>query len=339
MQFGLRTLMLLFVILWSALAACGPGGVFVGMIVVAIAVCIHTLPKPTLKEWLAVIVIVLLLIALLLPAMKSSGHSPNTRCRNNLRDLGTALLNYHTEYGSFPPAFVADKTGTPLHSWRVQILPFLDRKSDYEAYRFDKPWNSRENAAIPDTSRHWHCPQYRYGDCGTGTSDSTSYFAVIGPQTAWRGSTPTKLSDLPNGGKRMILLVESADRAIDWKEPKDLTYEEAMSGINRPGTPCISSTHTEGGDYFHHPRRGAYVVFVDLSIHFLPEDISADDLRALLTGDTSRNIDLDALAQPLLDWSHIVSLPLLIASSALLIIGTLLQRLRRQRTPDANEPQ
>ena len=96
----------------------------------------------------------------------------------------------------------------------------------------------------------------------------------------------------------MILLVESADRSINWKEPKDLTYEEAVAGVNRQGEPCISSTHTEGGDYFHYARRGAYTIFVDGSVHFLPEDISPDDLRALLTGDAARTIDLEVILEP-----------------------------------------
>ena len=49
------------------------------------------------------------------------------------------------------------------------------------------------------------------GFAPNATYDLTSYFAVVGPQTAWRGSTPVKLSDLPDNGRRMILLVESAD--------------------------------------------------------------------------------------------------------------------------------
>jgi hypothetical protein len=333
MQFRLRTLMLVFVILWSSLAAFEAGGILVTCGIVIVAATIHMLSKPTVKEWLVSIAIIGVLVALLLPAVQTSCGSPTGRCINNLINLTRALLAYHDQHGSFPPAYVVDKAGKPMHSWRVQMLPFLDRPDIYETYDFDKPWNSPANAALACSCSYLHCPADPNWSRPNATFDLTSYFAVIGPQTAWRGSTPVKLSDLPDNGERMILLVESADRAIDWKEPKDLTYEEAVAGVNRHGEPCISSTHTEGGDYFHYAHRGAYAAFVDGSVRFLPEDISPDDLRALLTGDAARTIDLESLLEPRLNWSHIVGLAVLIASGALLVIGAIVQRLHRTAHP------
>jgi hypothetical protein len=45
-------------------------------------------------------------------------------CQANLRTIGLALRNYHGAYGCFPPAYTTDARGTPMHSWRVLILPF-----------------------------------------------------------------------------------------------------------------------------------------------------------------------------------------------------------------------
>jgi hypothetical protein len=260
-----------------------------------------------------------------------------------LRNLGLALLAYHSQYGSFPPTYVTDKAGKPMHSWRIQMLPFLERRDAYDMYNFGEPWNSRKNAAIP-IGRFSQCPGDPNCRIPTAPHDLTSYFAVVGPLTAWRGSSPTKLSDLPDGGRRMILLVESGNRDVNWKEPRDITYEEAAAGVNRQDSPGISSTHTEGGDYFHYPVRGAYAVFVDGSVHLLPEDISPEYLRALLTGDLTREIDVDRLVRPRLNWSHIVGLAMLIASGGLLIIGALVQRWKRGKadennTLDHREPQ
>jgi len=42
---------------------------------------------------------------------------------------GLALFNYHDDYGSYPPAYIADESGRPMHSWRVLILPYLGRSS------------------------------------------------------------------------------------------------------------------------------------------------------------------------------------------------------------------
>jgi len=37
-------------------------------------------------------------------------------CNHNLRCVVLALQQYHDTYGSFPPAYVADESGTPMHS-------------------------------------------------------------------------------------------------------------------------------------------------------------------------------------------------------------------------------
>ena len=68
-----------------------------------------------------------------------------------------------------------------------------------------------------------------------------------------------------------------------------------MQALTGRGNLAYPAPTPEGGDYFHYARRGAYAAFVDGSVHFLPEDISPDDLRALLTGDAARTIDLEVL--------------------------------------------
>ncbi len=47
---------------------------------------------------------------------------------NNLKQISLALLNYENRYGTFPPAYVADKNGRPMHSSRVLILPCLEEQ-------------------------------------------------------------------------------------------------------------------------------------------------------------------------------------------------------------------
>ena len=78
--------------------------------------------------------------------------------------------SYHLTGIHVPPAYFADESGKPLHSWRVLILPFLDEGALYKQYDFSEPWdgpnNSRLLARMP---RVWpHCPH------GSSTPPSSS---------------------------------------------------------------------------------------------------------------------------------------------------------------------
>ncbi|MCA9027033.1 MAG: DUF1559 domain-containing protein [Planctomycetaceae bacterium] len=93
----------------------------------------------TLIELLVVIAIIAILIALLLPAVQQAREAARrTQCRNNLKQLGLALHNYHDVFLTFPQGFIVDATfgagitGTPnMSSWSFSILPYIDQTNLY----------------------------------------------------------------------------------------------------------------------------------------------------------------------------------------------------------------
>ena len=92
----------------------------------------------TLIELLVVIAIIAILIALLLPAVQQAREAARrSSCKNNLKQIGLAMHNYHDVYGRFPPAYILDGSNFNSHSWGTFLLPYLDQAPLYNQFNFD----------------------------------------------------------------------------------------------------------------------------------------------------------------------------------------------------------
>lgn len=205
----------------------------------------------------------------LMPALRSRPNPRQERCVNNMKQIALALLNYDIRYGRLPPAYIVDKNGKPTHSWRVLILPFLEQESLYKEYDFSEPWNGPHNSRLMDKGPGvFHCPS-----AANRNSSATNYVAVVGDATLWPGNRSVRFEDIKDGAAKTIMLVEVADSDINWMEPRDMSFDQAVVGVNVDKQHGISSNH--GG--------GVSFAFVDGHIDFLPDSISPATLRALLT--------------------------------------------------------
>jgi prepilin-type processing-associated H-X9-DG protein len=92
----------------------------------------------TLSEVVTVVACVGLLLALLLPVIQyQRGQARLKQCANNLKQMGLGIHNYHDTFKVIPPAGTAslrDKvvTHSPMVSWQVRIMPFMDQTRLYE---------------------------------------------------------------------------------------------------------------------------------------------------------------------------------------------------------------
>ena len=88
------------------------------------------------------IIVFCVLLAVLVPSVRHlRRQAQETQCGHNLKQIGLALHNYHDVYKKFPWAITYAKDGTPMHSWRVRVLPYAESSAMYAAYDFDEPWN------------------------------------------------------------------------------------------------------------------------------------------------------------------------------------------------------
>jgi len=195
-------------------------------------------------------------------------------CAIQLGAIGEELKAYYRKHGSFPPAYVADASGKPMHSWRVLILPFIEENKQYD---FNEAWDGPHNRKVrEEPTGMYRCP-WDLTMCDSGT---TSYLAVVGPHTAWPGPTGSKLEDFKDGPENTIMVVEVADSDIPWAKPYDLHVGQMP---NSPGPPGPSSPH---------PRNGFLALFADGSVRYLRMDLDEATFWALLSRDGGEKVDL-----------------------------------------------
>ena len=193
------------------------------------------------------------------------------RCAEHFKRLGAALLLFHEAHGHFPAAAITDRTGKPLLSWRVAVLPQLGYWSLYNEFRLDEPWDSPHNLALVS----WMPPVYACPSLADRRSFVTGYQVVVGPRpvlaevgTLFEWSRGVEVREVLDGTSNTAMVVET-DHAIPWTQPDDTRF-------NPDGPlPRFGSGHPGG---FH-------AVFADGLTRFLKYTISPEVLRSILTRD------------------------------------------------------
>ncbi len=201
----------------------------------------------------ATLAIVVVLIALLLPAVRRDARpaARATHCRNNLKQIGLALHNYHNVYDVLPPAYTVDSNGKRLHSWRTLILPYLDQTNVYNAIDLSKPWNDPANVTAYETT----IPPYTCPSVEDLPPGYTTYLGLVGPDYCFPPTGSRTLSEFAHTSTTLVAIEVPADDAVHWMKPQDtdgeffITFDESTEHIhfNAPLTLCADGNASSVG--------------------------------------------------------------------------------------------
>ena len=165
--------------------------------------------------------------------------------------------------GNMPPAAVCDKTGKPLLSWRVYLLPLIGQQLLYARFHLDEPWNGAHNRELLDKM-----PDV-YRSRGIGPDGNRSGFVIFqDPQMYQIGTSGPNIRQFRDGTSNTLLVVEAGpEAAVPWTRPDDIPFDSSQ--------PLAALGAL--------PKDGFWGGFADGAVRRIKPDIKPETFRALLT--------------------------------------------------------
>lgn len=260
----------------------------------------------TLIELLVVIAIIAILIALLLPAVQQAREAARrSQCKNNLKQMGIALHNYHETFRILPPGFNVDlvvantSTGNGGLGWSGSILPGIDQANVYNTIDFNADWGTGANEeACATYISVYRCPSditvdHRNHDgidarvptsylaCFSGTRGSDSQTNVTDADGTFFLNSSIRLRDITDGTTNTIGIGECVN---DFDAFKDHFYIGSTSVGGWDGAPREYSEYVASTDVPMNTTNevafgslhtgGAHFMLLDGSVRFLSENMS-----------------------------------------------------------------
>ena len=140
--------------------------------------------------------------------------------RNNLKQLGLALHNYHDTHGTFPPGGIYDTKSQAHHSWQTMLLPSIEQNQLYGQINFNLPWTDPANAPH---FKH-QIPQYQIPKFSKETTDAEgralSHYA--GNSHIFKKNKGKRIRDFTDGVANTLLAGEVSAGFKPWGDASNV---------------------------------------------------------------------------------------------------------------------
>lgn len=327
MQFRISSLLYVFALLAAALATFGGWGIVAAGSVVTYWLYAFSFPPGTRLVLLTVTATLLVGFLLLIPAVTTTRYwSRSNACHNNIKSVGLALEYYDELHGSLPqPAEAVG--GEQVHSWRTEILPYMECESIYEQLKLDEPWNSRSNKLLTDAEIDiLRCPS-----CPAEMSGLTNYVSVVGARTFYPSSEVKALKDCVDDPATTLLIVERQP-ATPWAKPEDLSFDDVIELLTANVDPDTNGGHILDYGFFYKEFGVRHAVMANGEALMLYCPLPVETATAILTIDGGEIVERSQLTGGLriIDWARCASLALFIVL-ALVPLGPFVRHLKTSR--------
>jgi prepilin-type processing-associated H-X9-DG protein len=227
-------------------------------------------------------------VALLLPAVQQAREAARrTQDRNNLKQLGLAMHNFHDVYNAFPSGTVdaPDLKPDKRLSWLASILPFVEEAAAFQTLDLKKPWDDPTNKARAQQIATYLNPKL------TETADAngnalTHYAGMAGvgedapdleknhPRAGIFGhNRKIGIRDITDGTANTIAVMDVSAKLGPWAAGGSPTIRALTK------EPYINGPDGIGGNF----KGGANFLFADGSVRFISDNVDPVVMRALAT--------------------------------------------------------
>ncbi|WP_278469222.1 DUF1559 domain-containing protein [Gimesia maris] len=223
----------------------------------------------TRQRWLELGVvagIMILLLALLLPAVhRAREEARKSSSKNNLKQIGLALHNYHETHQSFPPGGTIRGDGVAMHGWMMMIMPYLDASPYYNMVDSSLPWSSPENFPVCELSK----PVYQIPETDMGlTSDGQGVTFYLGNSNLLHRNSSIALRDLKGGVAHNWFAGEVAGNFQPWAYPFNWR--------------TLGTKLCDGPNSFGYPAwDGAIILLADGKVSYFSKQTSPEVLKRM----------------------------------------------------------
>jgi hypothetical protein len=228
---------------------------------------------------------------LIAAVMRVREAAARSHCRNNLKQIGIALQNYHDNLNSFPAATMQTEGLPPEKrlSWLYELDPFMHARMDPTwGMNRNKPWDIEENFRITKgLMRVYLCPANPNSVDASGFG-LTHYVGVSGlgadaarlpkddPAAGFFGyDRATKRSEIKDGESTTLAAIETARDNGPWAAGGSAT----VRGLDSNRLPYLGND-AQFGDWH---RGTSATLFADGSVRFLHNSIDPRIFEALAT--------------------------------------------------------